>query len=84
MMFAIIGTHINLVDMHECRRMGCLAEFFDSRAELRAYTICTGKYYPQVNAYAGNLLQYLLRGVPWQYGWEADTGMKIGRSSRYA
>jgi len=63
----IMSTHINLVDMHEQRRMGLKARTFATLEELRAYTKETGRRYPLDEAYADGLLRYLLREIDRDY-----------------
>ncbi|KAF8536816.1 hypothetical protein BDD12DRAFT_707076, partial [Trichophaea hybrida] len=60
---AILNTHINLVDMHQYRRMGLKSKIYETEEELRNYTIQTGKFFPLEEAYAAPLLCYLLREI---------------------
>ncbi|KAF8247864.1 hypothetical protein K440DRAFT_509363, partial [Wilcoxina mikolae CBS 423.85] len=62
----IMRAHVNLVDMHECARMGKFLKTPTTenlKAYIMMYTICTTKFYPREDAYAVPLLEYLLREI---------------------
>jgi len=60
----VTNTHVNLVDLVDSfenpRRH---ITVFDTVQALSEYTIQTGRYFPKENAYAGDLLKYLLRQI---------------------
>ncbi|KDR67190.1 hypothetical protein GALMADRAFT_258585 [Galerina marginata CBS 339.88] len=56
----VTGTHVNLVDL--VVNSGTV-RVFDSVAELSTYSRFTGKIFPREDAYAGELLRYLLRHI---------------------
>lgn len=49
--------------MLDCRRRGVKAKVFSTVEELREYTIKTGRIFPREQAYASELLMYLLREI---------------------
>ncbi|KAF8243170.1 hypothetical protein K440DRAFT_606534 [Wilcoxina mikolae CBS 423.85] len=57
------SPHINLVDLHECGRMGTKAKVWDTEDELVAFTQKSGKKFPLEFAYAEPLLRFLLREI---------------------
>jgi len=54
-------THVNLVDLvtNDPGR----ARVFESEKQLSAYTRLNERFFPKENAYAGELLRYLLRHI---------------------
>jgi len=64
---AVMSPHINIVDLHECGRMGQRAQKFKEEKDLVEYTQETGRYYPLEEAYADPLLTYLLRQIDGNY-----------------
>jgi len=56
----VTNTHVNLVDLVD---NSGTARIFGSVEELSTYTRSTGKIFPREMAYAGELLQYLLRHI---------------------
>ncbi|KAF8957575.1 hypothetical protein BDZ97DRAFT_1762835 [Flammula alnicola] len=70
----VMGTHVNLVDFVERRRP---VQNFSSETELSDYTRKSGKYFPKKNAYAGNLLKYLLRHI---FNPSKNSGMRAAGS----
>ncbi|KAL5639378.1 hypothetical protein ACGC1H_006775 [Rhizoctonia solani] len=55
--------HTNLCDMIEDHARGRPIRRFDSKEELKEYTIKTGKFFPLEHAEAGGLLRFLLRHI---------------------
>jgi hypothetical protein len=62
-----MNPHINIVDLHECGRMGQRAQTFKEEKDLVEYTQQLRKYYPLEVAYADPLLTYLLRQIDGNY-----------------
>ncbi|KAF8536787.1 hypothetical protein BDD12DRAFT_721066, partial [Trichophaea hybrida] len=60
---AVLNPHFNLLDLHECGRMGQQVQIFEDKQDLLEYTQDTGRYYPLVPAKADPLLTYLLREI---------------------
>ena len=57
----VTRTHVNLVDLvtnHPGR-----ARVFESEEQLSRYTRLNKRFFPKENAYAGDLLRYLLRHI---------------------
>ncbi|KAF8951643.1 hypothetical protein BDZ97DRAFT_1931980 [Flammula alnicola] len=59
----VMSTHVNLVDLVDGFKSQQPVQTFSSAKELSEYTIENGKYFPMEDAYAGNLLKYLLRYI---------------------
>ncbi|KAF8951641.1 hypothetical protein BDZ97DRAFT_1884932 [Flammula alnicola] len=59
----VMNTHVNLVDLVDVFESRRQVTIFRSVEELSEYTKDTGKYFPKENAYAGDLLKYLLRQI---------------------
>ncbi|KAI9736748.1 MAG: hypothetical protein M1834_000952 [Cirrosporium novae-zelandiae] len=61
---ALKATHVNLVDLVDCRRTGKKLRKFSSQQELRDYTANTpGKVFPKASAKADGFLKALLREI---------------------
>jgi hypothetical protein len=64
---AVLNPHFNLLDLHECGRMGQQVQIFEDKQDLLEYTQDTGRYYPLVPAKADPLLTHLLREIYGEY-----------------
>ncbi|KAF8243171.1 hypothetical protein K440DRAFT_669816 [Wilcoxina mikolae CBS 423.85] len=64
---AVLNPHINLIDLHECGRMGQRAQIFKKEQDLVEYTQDTGRKFPLEEAYQDALLHYLLREIDNDY-----------------
>jgi len=63
----VLSAYINLVDLHEQGRMGLKTDPFKTLEELREYTCEEDKRYPKEDAYADELLKYMLREIDNRY-----------------
>ena len=61
------STHVNLSDLLDAGRSGGKAHIFQTEADLAAYTIREGRFFPKDEAYAGGVLKYLLREIIGKY-----------------
>jgi len=61
------STHVNLSDLLDGGRSGTEVQIFDTEAELAAYTIKEGRFFPKIEAYAGGVLRFLLREITGVY-----------------
>jgi len=61
------STHVNLSDLLDGGRSGTEVRIFDTEAELAAYTIKEGRFFPKIEAYAGGVLRFLLREITGVY-----------------
>ena len=59
----VAGSHVNIVDYIEAKRLGASVQRFKSVKELALYTKETGKVFPKRSAKAGGVLKYLLREI---------------------
>ncbi|QRV85751.1 tyrosinase [Ceratobasidium sp. AG-Ba] len=59
----VASTYVNLVDLVDLPVTQVPARLFRSERLLSAYTKKTGQYFPLESAYAGGLLQFLLRQI---------------------
>jgi hypothetical protein len=62
-----MNPDINIVDLHECGRMGQRVQKFREEKDLVEYTQETGRKYPLDIAIADPLLTYLLRQIDGNY-----------------
>jgi hypothetical protein len=60
---AVQRVHVNIVDLVDTQKTGQRVEIFNSLDDLSSYTKETGKFFPKENAYAGGVLQFLLRQI---------------------
>jgi len=65
-------------------RQGRDVRVFDSEEELRKYTISEGKFFPLEEAYAGGLLEYLLREIVGTYYGNRDRRGSFSRKGMNA
>ena len=63
MVQAVRDVHVNLVDLVDWGITRAEIHKFETLAELAAYTRKTGKFFPQSEAEAGNMLRFLLRRI---------------------
>ncbi|KAF8161658.1 hypothetical protein B0H34DRAFT_767235 [Crassisporium funariophilum] len=59
----VTNTHVNLVDLVDSSSGSGTVMIFPSEMALSMYTISNGRFFPKEEAYAGELLKYLLRNI---------------------
>ena len=81
---AVRNTHVNLVDLVDLVGTQETAQTFPTEVALSEYTRSTENYFPKENAYAGNLLRFLLRRIlhPKYSSNESGRGRGRGRGGR--
>lgn len=60
---ALKKTHVNIVDLIDCRRAGTAVRRFPTFAALRTYTVNTGKVFPKDAAKQEGFIKALLREI---------------------
>lgn len=63
MVKALKKTHVNIVDLIDCRRAGTAVRRFPTYGALRAYTVETGKVFPREAAKEEGFVKVLLREI---------------------
>lgn len=60
---ALKKSHVNIVDLIDCRRTGTPVQTFPTFAALRNYTVNTGKVFPKKAAKQDGFIKALLREI---------------------